>query len=270
MSLQLIPLKNFRTRCKDMKEKLKSAHSPPSKSFIFAKRKPERHISINTNIMTTGKKINIFGDTNSGLPAVYIHTFREEGRQIRKDCDNLGCRQHVLVEIAGDDWNDDMTPWPCGQLFKGEPPYNGKAREWLKVLTEQIIPVVEHGANTGRRYIAGYSLAGLFALWALYNTDAFSGALSASGSLWYPGFLEYALSHEFCKKPDAVYLSLGDREHLGRIKAFRTVRDKTESFEKYLLGKGIATAFEINPGNHFSNPTLRMAKGIKWMLDKAK
>jgi hypothetical protein len=24
--------------------------------------------------------------------------------------------------------------------------------------------------------------------------------------------------------------------------------------------------FELNPGNHFKNPPLRVAKGIKWLL----
>ena len=37
--------------------------------------------------------------------------------------------------------------------------------------------------------IAGYSLAGLFALYALYKTDAFTRVASMSGSLWFPGIM---------------------------------------------------------------------------------
>lgn len=37
--------------------------------------------------------------------------------------------------------------------------------------------------------IAGYSLAGLFALYALYKTDVFTRVASMSGSLWFPGIM---------------------------------------------------------------------------------
>ena len=40
-------------------------------------------------------------------------------------------------------------------------------------------------------YIGGYSLAGLFSLWAAYQTDVFSGFAAASPSVWFPGFIEY-------------------------------------------------------------------------------
>ena len=31
--------------------------------------------------------------------------------------------------------------------------------------------------------------------------------------------------------------------------------------------RGIPSKFELNPGNHFKNPPLRVVKGIKWLLD---
>ncbi len=37
------------------------------------------------------------------------------------------------------------------------------------------------------------AISGLFALWALYRTDFFAGAVSASGSVWFPGFREFVL-----------------------------------------------------------------------------
>ena len=59
------------------------------------------------------------------------------------------------------------------------------------------------------RGIAGYSLAGLFAVYALYRTDVFARAASVSGSLWFPGFREYVFSHTPLCRPDCVYFSLG-------------------------------------------------------------
>ena len=60
----------------------------------------------------------------------------------------------------------------------------------------------------------GYSLAGLFSLWAAYQTDVFSGIAAASPSVWFPGFIEYMKEHEI--KSETVYLSLGDREEKTR------------------------------------------------------
>ena len=44
--------------------------------------------------------------------------------------------------------------------------------------------------------IAGYSLAGLFALWAAWNSGYFRRVASVSGSLWYPGFTDYIRNNE--------------------------------------------------------------------------
>ena len=44
-----------------------------------------------------------------------------------------------------------------------------------------ILPLCADGAKT--YHIGGYSLAGLFALWAAYRTDAFSGTAAASPSV---------------------------------------------------------------------------------------
>ena len=116
--------------------------------------------------------------------------------------------------------------------------------------------------------LAGYSLAGLFAIYAAYKTDIFSRIISASGSLWFPGFEDYAKSHEFVKKPDFVYLSLGDTESKAKNKVLATVQDKTESLFELYKSKNIPVIFELNKGNHFTEPALRTAKGIKWILEQ--
>jgi hypothetical protein len=33
-----------------------------------------------------------------------------------------------------------------------------------------------------------------------------------------------------------------------------------------MASRGIPSKFELNPGNHFKNPPLRVAKGLKWLL----
>jgi hypothetical protein len=33
-----------------------------------------------------------------------------------------------------------------------------------------------------------------------------------------------------------------------------------------MASRGIPSKFELNPGNHFKNPPLRVVKGIHWLL----
>jgi phosphohistidine phosphatase SixA len=45
-----------------------------------------------------------------------------------------------------------------------------------------------------------------------------------------------------------------------------TVEDKTGKVYDQYKNKGIETTFEMNPGNHFTDADLRLAKGIAWIL----
>lgn len=94
------------------------------------------------------------------------------------------------------------------------------------------------------------------------------GAASASGSLWFPGFIDYAHEHTMPNAPDAVYLSLGKKETKTPNRMMRHVLDDTRAMEKFLGECGIPTTLELNPGNHFAQTDLRMARGIRWILTR--
>ena len=126
-------------------------------------------------------------------------------------------------------------------------------------LVFMIYPAVR-SLNTGLAF-------GLFALYSLYRCDVFSRAASISGSLWFPGFLEYAETQEMERRPDRLYLSLGDREDRSRNPILRTVREHTEQLASHLEQKGLRVTWELNPGNHFMEPELRTAKGIRALLE---
>ena len=64
-------------------------------------------------------------------------------------------------------------------------------------------------------------MAGLFSLWAAYQTDAFAGVAAASPSIWFPDFLQYMKEHDI--RTESVYLSLGDREEKTRNPVMTTV-----------------------------------------------
>ena len=88
-----------------------------------------------------------------------------------------------------------------------------------------------------------------------------------SGSLWFPGFIDFAKEHDMKKVPDKIYLSLGDREAKTRNPLMQKVQENTEALAEYYRRLGIDVDFEMNPENHFRDVELRCAKGIAAISD---
>ncbi len=190
-----------------------------------------------------------------------------EGEELFRLCAEATDQPWTLVVVNCGDWNRDLSPWPAPAVFRGGGDFAGGGKEWLRKIEGEVLPALraELGCPDAPCWAAGYSLAGLFAVWALYESDAFAGAASASGSMWYPGFAEEALRRPLRGRP-AVYLSLGDAEARTRNPVMRTVQDCTERLYRHYLDSGVETVFELNPGNHFQEPMARLAKGIRWAL----
>ena len=216
------------------------------------------------------KNISIFLSTKPRTPIIYLNTFSDEGRKVYEAAQATGCPPFTLVAISDLDWNHDMVPWDSPPAFKNAEPCTGGADDYLRLLTREIIPTAEKelpGVPSWRG-IAGYSLAGLFALYAIYQTDLFSRIGSMSGSLWFPGMKDYIFSHESKRWPDCVYFSLGDKESKTRNPILRSVRQSTEEIQAFYQDKGIDTVFQLNPGNHYDHAAERTAAGIAWMLSR--
>lgn len=173
----------------------------------------------------------------------------------------------TLVTVSGLNWEAELSPWTAGNLFKYSEMFTGGADDYLQFLTQQVIPQAETGLNGILwRGLAGYSLAGLFTIYALYKTDLFSRAASMSGSLWYPGFKDFAMQSVLCKTPQHLYFSLGDKEARARNQYLKTVQQCTEELTAHYRSLGINTCYELNPGGHYRNIISRSAAGIKWLL----
>lgn len=216
------------------------------------------------------KVVNIFPSTETTAPIIYLNTFSGEGQKIYEAARAANYPQFTLVAISDLDWNHDMVPWDSPSAFKNAEPCTGGADDYLRLLTEEIIPTAEREiAGVPRwRGIAGYSLAGLFALYAIYQTDLFSRVGSMSGSLWFPGMKEYIFSHEPKRLPDYMYFSLGDKESKTRNPILRSVRQNTEEIQSFFQDKGIDTVFQLNPGNHYNHAVERTATGLCWLLSR--
>ena len=157
------------------------------------------------------------------------------------------------------DWNGDLSPWEAPAVF-GNEGFAGRAKETLEEVKKLC-------SKKDRTYIiGGYSLAGLFAIWSAYNTDIFSGVAAASPSVWFPDFTKYMMQGTI--HTGSVYLSLGDREDKTKNPVMSTVKERILQARDILEKNGTGCTLEFNPGNHFKDPDMRMAKAYLSVLEK--
>lgn len=203
----------------------------------------------------------------TGAPAVYVCMYLEVGEAVMRACRSLGCPPFDLVTVSGLDWNSDMSPWPHDQVTSGGEPFGGRAVATVSLLEEDVVPFAEEVLGApAYRVSAGYSMAGLFSLYVPYVTGLFRAVASVSGSLWYPGFTDFVSESGFIRRPDAVYVSVGDRECKVRNPLMASTEDCARLVAGLYSDMGIPTGFGLNPGNHFRDAELRLAKGIDWLL----
>ena len=181
-----------------------------------------------------------------------------------------------LVNIGVDLWEENFSPWCAPRVFAKGPNFGDGAQRTLDALINQVIPWAESELNAPPAYrmLVGYSLAGLFSLWAGVSqphVDApiatFQRIGAVSGSFWFPGLLDYVdqqlrrgavgLTH--------AYLSLGDREARTPNPQIMHVRENAELLASKLESAGITSMFELNRGNHFQNVDGRMQKALDWL-----
>ena len=221
------------------------------------------------NMIICDKQVDIFRCGEPNVPLIILNTFGGEGQKVYSQALLAGSPKFDMAAVSGIDWNNELSPWASEKTAEGESSFGGGADEYLDVLCEKIIPSVTENIGAKPKYIAqaGYSLAGLFAVYSLYRTDMFSAAVSASGSFWYPGFISFAQDNSICGNADCVYFSLGDREKFTSNERLCKVQECTEQMYMIYGEKGIRTVFELNKGNHFKQTDMRTAKGIKWLLE---
>lgn len=214
------------------------------------------------------KEITLYKSTDKNAPLIVFNTFEGDGEDVYQALQNMGCTSINLLVVGNIDWNHDMSPWYMPSIYSKEKSFSGGADEYLKLLIEEILPKTKELIEGVPKFtgIAGYSLAGLFAVYATYKTDVFDRVASMSGSLWFSDFIEYCKINEYKRLPDKIYFSLGDKEANTRNPVLKTVQDKTIELSEYFKILGTEVIFELNSGNHFTDTILRSAKGIKAIL----
>ena len=208
-----------------------------------------------------------------------------------------------LVNIGVDLWEENFSPWCAPRVFAKGPNFGDGAQKTLDTLINQVIPWAESELTEPPAYrvLVGYSLAGLFSLWAGVSQQVALGCQhgaatvqqlsdlapsqpgaphvdapvatfqrigAVSGSFWFPDLLDYVdqqLSGGAVGLTHA-YLSLGDREARTPNPQIMHVRENAELLASELENAGITSTFELNRGNHFQNVEGRMQKALNWLV----
>ena len=173
----------------------------------------------------------------------------------------------LFAAVPVESWNDALSPWEAPAVW-GKQGFGGKAAETLRFLTEQVIPTLKKQfalPGNVRIILGGYSLAGLFALWASTQTALFSGVAAASPSVWFPGWMEFEQQH--LMQAQRVYLSLGNKEEHTKNAVMAAVGDNIRTLHSRLIERGADCTLEWNSGGHFKDTDLRTARAFRWVME---
>ena len=165
----------------------------------------------------------------------------------------------TLVAVPIEDWELELMPWP-EPAVSCRPEVGSGAETTLRYLVD-ILPHPQSPVILG-----GYSLGGLFALWAACQTDRFDAVAAGSPSLWAGDWPQFAATHPMMAKH--VYLSLGGAEERCRNKTIARIGDRIRNeycrLQRQLGEENVTLVWE--QGGHFADTADRMARAFVWTL----
>lgn len=209
----------------------------------------------------TGAMRVVLGTEGHEAGAIYVVDSPEHPFAL--DVESLQLASAVIM-VPVRDWDAALTPWPAKSPFRGRPDFGGEAKATLSELLEAL-PAIEAAAGLApkARAICGYSLGGLFSLFALTHADAFCACGCLSGSVWYEGWVDYLRDLEFDGRNAFAYFSVGTKEKRAAQPAIKRVEDDMRACIEIMQAKGCVTEFATSPGGHMSDIDGRLARGLQ-------
>lgn len=215
------------------------------------------------------RKCRLFGAENPGCILVQPSarhenaTLEAEAQQIA----SLSKVPFVLATIELEDWMVDLMPWPDGNVSRA--PEAGKhGQETLDYVLMALVPELQQRYGSLPMILGGYSLGGLFAIWASMQTDRFKAVAAASPSVWIHGWMPFSRKH--VPMADYIYLSLGDQEEHVKNQAIAQVGDNLRA-QYELLQKQLGQehcSLVREKGGHFADNEGRLARAFAWCLER--
>ena len=173
----------------------------------------------------------------------------------------------VLATIELEDWIIDLMPWPDGNISR-EPEAGKHGQDTLEYVLESLIPELQKRYGPLPVIIGGYSLGGLFALWASAQSDRFKAVAAASPSVWIKDWIPFA--KKLAPMADAVYLSLGNQEEHVKNQAIARVgnclRTQHSLLQEQIGADNCTLVWE--QGGHFNDNEGRLARAFAWCIER--
>lgn len=194
-----------------------------------------------------------------------------EGQHMRIDpvIESGELSPYVLVTFETRNWSDDLSPWPAPAPGGRRKKFGGCSAGTLRWIQHELIPEVTArvpSIQNGQKGLIGYSMAGMFALWAMCQTDIFTVFASCSGSLWYDGFCDY-IEKNAPLSVCSVYISLGEKEEFSRNPWYSKVGSATRKIAGILKESPMCQEATLvwHPGGHLGAVGERLAEAQLWM-----
>lgn len=184
------------------------------------------------------------------------------------------------------EWARALMPWADDAVSR-DAEVGRHAPDTLRFIEHTLLPWLRERFGALSCIIGGYSLGGLFALWAARNTDAFAAVAAASPSLWINGWGEYAAAHPILSpqattqhstlniqhsksRSSAIHLSLGDREEHCRNQRMKHIGDCVRAEHALLCQQLSPTAVTLrwHEGGHFGAEAERTAEAFAWCIEQ--
>ena len=211
----------------------------------------------------------IYGEANAECLLLQM-TDEHELQSMDSEVSAIAQSNHkfLFAAIPVTNWSDELSPWEAPAVW-GKQGFGGNAMDTLHFLTEQVILTLKQQFDLPENIkiiLGGYSLAGLFALWASTQTDLFYGIAAASPSVWFPGWIEFEQQHP--TQAQYIYLSLGDKEKHTKNTVMAAVGDNIRTLHSRLADRGADCTLEWNSGGHFKDADLRTAKAFRRVMEE--
>ena len=217
----------------------------------------------------SGRKCRLFGSERPECVLIQPSA-RHENVTLEAEAEQIAERSgvpFVLATIELEDWIIDLMPWPDANISR-EPEAGKHGQDTLEYVLESLIPELQKRYGPLPVIIGGYSLGGLFALWASAQSDSFKAVAAASPSVWIKDWIPFAKKHT--PLADAVYLSLGNQEEHVKNQAIARVgnclRTQHSLLQEQIGANNCTLVWE--QGGHFNDNEGRLARAFAWCIER--
>ncbi|MCI5723624.1 MAG: prolyl oligopeptidase family serine peptidase [Erysipelotrichaceae bacterium] len=209
------------------------------------------------------RQYQIYGNGSAKTAILYL-TEEEHPENTENIYQGIENQDVLFIAVYIKDWGRELSPWIAPAIF-GKQDFGDGASLLLAELKDfwQWF-IQEHDIHVKHLCLSGYSLAGMFALWTMSQTEMFDQIAAVSPSVWFLNMTQHIKTHTVYAKD--IYMSLGDKEANTKNPTMASVKANFEEIVAHLKQRNINITSELNPGNHFRDAEKRVIKALNRLV----